>query len=156
MSSDDKPWSSREGVRYRGIGRSPRLADMTDCVWGVEAKRRKLRREVSAEYIASGLFMDASQNLNRRAFGSADRISLGQNSQIYSFEGDCLIDGCILAKTLGYPIGSVSFEGMTRAETISCIGEGISLPCFSVLLHSLVFVCLPDLWDKQIIMVGQP
>ena len=146
---DEKPWSDRQDVRFKGLGASPRVSNMADCVWGVAAKRRCLARAVSAEHLSPGLFMDASQNLNRGAFGGAESISLLQNSQIYSFEGDCILDIHILAKSLSYPLHLLSFEGMTRGEALSCIGEAISLPCLASILHPLLFVCCPHIWSNH-------
>ena len=149
-----KPWSGRPETELRGLGLTRRHMEMADCVWANMCKQRGIALDSPASEGAR-LYFDASQNLNRGAHGASRTISLGQNSQIYSFEHDMCLRPQHLSQSLGYNPGQLCFEafGDSQKGPTGALGEAISLPCLAVILNCvLVGVPLPGLWEAEALL----
>ena len=131
------PWTGRDDVTLAGLAESERQKDLLDIAF-VTAQQRGPPGVPTKELIKN-LWANPSQGVQRSPWGMRVHTML-QNSEVYSFEADCVLSGLSHLRLLGFPSNCCPVGCQTEHALRLLAGEAFTVPCASVALIS-TFLC---------------
>ncbi len=88
---------------------------------------------LSSRELKKGVWQDLSQNLSRgRGLAEGLGGTLTKGSLWYSFDKDCVLDGCDALLLQGWPFDVAEDFAWSDAEKRELAGEGYHLGCFAL------------------------
>lgn len=134
------PWSSRPGLRYKGVRLTERVKDLMDCTLiDLMVNQNATMSEVLKKDNLEGLFLDYSQSHHRRCFtaGGMNKC-LTTSSTIYSFGRDRMVLPMETLHFHGYPKTVRLPVHCTQNDLKQFAGEAMTLPCLATVLYSII------------------
>lgn len=149
---NDQPWTAPArgaSPALRGLSGCARQREVIDLAFLCACAEEGLnpRARAHRHKVASGLFVNVSQNPCRRAWGRV----LGTfcaSSIVYSFEHDRTLIAEEMLRVLGW--GAVDAAGLSQAALRDLAGESLAKPCIAAAaVAMLATVHLPGLWAQR-------
>jgi hypothetical protein len=134
------PWTDRPAFRGHGLRSDGRIIDILNIAW--IDRRSKARRSSDPDDLVKGFFVNVSQSVSRRAWGSI--MALTQNSVIYTYEHDMVMSPEMNMRMQGFP-SNLNLDDLTDNQVRSLAGEAFCLPCIGSALYGF-FLCSKGLW----------
>lgn len=134
MPKQHFPWTGRPEVRLHGTPRTPRVKDLIDCAFVVI--RDSAPHSTPTTEAIDGWLVDVSQAIQRKPWSK--RLTLTQNSQLYSFTHDACLSGCGNLQLMGWPRSVAPPSRFTEGDLRALAGEGYSLP-WAAMIHYVMW-----------------
>lgn len=145
VAADTEPWTDLPHVRMKGVTKTPFHKELLNLAWMKSCVLAK--KEFNDLSVAKNLFIDLSQHHERKAYGAPSKVSLGQNTDIYSFEMDASLHPKQHVLSMGYR-RMPKFGDIAVGNIRSMIGEGICLPVLAAVIYPLLLrLDFDDLWE---------
>ena len=127
-----EPWSSVSAMSLKGVTKCPRQYDLVNTAW--EARLKEGGGRYSAEELSQGFWVDVSQTVLRKPWGSRLRPFRGRG-HLFAFQAGRCIDGNDLMRLLGWP--PVFLEAVPAGDMLNLAAESSCVP-----FTTLLCVCL--------------
>jgi hypothetical protein len=133
-------WTHPKGQTPKGLPHGEREQSVINAAWG---KRLQAKNWSNFDTAKHGYFCNFHEQTCRCPWGKL--MSLKQTSEIYSFQGDFVLQGCHHLRLHGWP-ETLKTAMLKEADIKSLAGEGFSLPCCS-LVHLAYYLNPYSSWQ---------
>lgn len=132
MPAGTAPWTTRTGVRLRGLLGSARQRELLDIIFIREQQRLP---KLTTRELVKGLYANVSQCVTRMPSSRGHLPTPTTNSCVYSYEFDCVLSSEAAARGMGWPTGFCPREVLSPTQLRSLVGESFSVPIIAQLSY---------------------
>ena len=121
ITGDWKPWTSRPGVRLKGVPKNERIYDLLDCAYADRLVKLQRSGEPVLDAVASrDLYADFSQGVQCETWGYLQTMC--PRTTIYSYENDAVLPKSSFAFAQGWEAEEI------KGEPLTALGDGFHCP----------------------------